>query len=62
MISFAPTPIRFIRWKCPKCGIETETVERPKPWIRTCLPLFGGRRAPKCPKCGAKMVEMKLFY
>ena len=62
MSSFAPVPIRFVHWKCPKCGTETETVRRSHPWILTCLPLFGGDRVPKCPKCGTKMIKMKLFY
>ena len=62
MSSIVSMPPRFVRWKCPKCGTETETIERPNPWIRTCLPLFGIGRVPKCPKCGTRMVKMKLFY
>lgn len=62
MRSLFPTPIRLTRWKCPECGEETETVERRFPWICTCLPLFGACRVPKCPKCGEKMIKMKLYY
>ena len=62
MSSFVPTPTRIIHWKCPKCGGETIATERPNPWILTCLPLFGCKRRPVCPKCGTKMIEEKLFY
>lgn len=62
MKSFVPMPIRFILWKCPKCGEETKTVKRPNPWILTCLSLFGCNRPPVCPKCKTKMIEVKLFY
>ena len=62
MSSFVPTPSRTCLWKCPKCGTETTTVERPFPWIHTCWPLFGSTRTPKCPKCNVKMIEVKLYY
>ena len=62
MSQLLPVPLRFIRWKCPKCGAEKETVKGRNPWIFTCLPLLGCGRAPKCPKCGEKMIEMKLYY
>ncbi len=62
MSSFVPTPFRVRLWKCPKCGAETTTTDSPFPWIHTCLPFFGVRRIPRCPKCQEKMVEVKLFY
>ena len=62
MSSFVPTPIRTRLWKCPKCGTEKMTVDRPNPWIHTCWPLFGSTRTPKCPKCNEKMIEVKLYY
>ena len=62
MSSFVPTPFRVRLWKCPKCGTETTTTDRPFPWIRTCLPFFGARPAPRCPKCHEKMIEVKLYY
>ena len=58
MSSFVPTPIRTRLWKCPKCGTEKMTVDRPSPWIHTCLPFFGGgERPPVCPKCKVKMIR-----
>ena len=62
MSSFVPTPFRVRLWKCPKCGAETTTTDRPFPWIHTCLPFFGVRRIPRCPKCQEKMIEVKLYY
>ena len=60
MRSLLPLPNRPILWKCPKCG--EELLERPNPWIHIRVPLFLFRRAPACPKCGTKMVEVKLHY
>ena len=61
MSSFVPMPVRTRLWKCPKCGAETTTTDRPFPWIHTCLPFFGVRRVPRCPKCQEKMIEVKLY-
>lgn len=61
MSSFVPTPFRVRLWKCPKCGTETTTKDSPFPWIHTCLPFFGARRVPRCPKCHEKMIEVKLY-
>lgn len=62
MSSLLPTPIRTVLWKCPKCGTETTTVEKSGPWIFSCLPWLRSGRSPVCPKCGAKMIKVKLFY
>jgi len=63
MSSFVRVPSRTTIWKCPKCGMEKETVERPNPWIYTCFPaLFGsGQQPPVCPKCKVKMEKMTSF-
>ena len=62
MSSFVRMPIRTVHWKCPKCGKETTTTERPNPLIHTCLPLFfGSVRPPVCPKCKVKMVKMSVW-
>ena len=61
MSSFIPLRNRSRLWKCPKCGAEKW--EYHFPLIHTCFPLFGFRgKAPDCPKCGTKMIEVKLFY
>ena len=62
MSSFVPMPTRIHHWKCPKCGKETTTTERPNPLIHTCLPLFfGSVRPPVCPKCKVKMVKISVW-
>ncbi|MBO4630454.1 MAG: hypothetical protein J5858_00885 [Lentisphaeria bacterium] len=61
MSSFVPMRNRNRLWKCPKCG--EEKWEYHFPVIHTCFPLFGFLgKAPVCPKCKTKMVEVKLFY
>ena len=62
MSSFVRMPIRTVHWKCPKCGKETATTERPNPLIRTCLPLFfGSARPPVCSKCKVKMIKISVW-
>ncbi|MBO4633517.1 MAG: hypothetical protein J5858_16495 [Lentisphaeria bacterium] len=59
-MTFYPLPNRPVRWVCPKCG--KELIEKPNPWIHIPrIPLFFIRRAPVCPKCKTKMIEVKLF-
>ncbi|MBO4305185.1 MAG: hypothetical protein J6A21_11415 [Lentisphaeria bacterium] len=58
---FVPMRNRNKLWKCPECG--TEKWERHFPIIYTCFPLFGfGGKPPRCPKCGAEMIEVKIYY
>ena len=61
MSSFVPLPNRNRLWKCPKCG--EEKWEYHFPLVHTCFPLFRFEgKAPVCPKCKTKMIEVKLFY
>ena len=59
MNSFVRIPTRTTIWKCPKCGAEEETEERPSPLIHTGLSSLlgfgGGNTPPTCPKCKVKM-------
>ena len=63
MKSFMPTPRRMVLWKCPDCGTEKETFEKTIPWLFSRFPVFSEKaKAPFCPKCRKKMLQVKLYY